>query len=216
MPNPTVFAIDVGRIDRIGWYVIGPTGERGGESIDDLADELVAALDRGEQVALGLEAPMFVPVPSTPAQIGRQRDGENGRPWSVGAGATVLAFGLQECAYLLCAVAERGAVRPRVGFDPTGLHDGSIDLLVWEAFVSGKAKPPKGSVIPLPHQEDARAAATAFIARWAGGTIGSDVSCPRPLNLAAASLIASGLSDDPRLLTAPCLVVKAADWVPVA
>ena len=76
-------------------------------------------------------------------------------------------------------------------------------LLLWEAFVSGSAK-------RTDHCSDAEAAVMAFEGALATGHWTSGVSCPEETySLIGAALLRSGWSDDPRVLSEPCLVIKA-------
>jgi hypothetical protein len=98
----------------------------------------VADLGLRTPVALGFEAPLFIPRPASAEQLNRQRAGERGRPWCAGAGTGALALGLQQSAYVFDRIAQHA--RPRVTFDLEAIERGDADLLAWEAFVSGKAK----------------------------------------------------------------------------
>lgn len=93
-------------------------------------------------------------------------------------------------------------------FDLEAIERGDADLLVWEAFVSGKAK---NRAAEDPHVDDARLAVTEFVARHRTGVVASDVQDTEVSNLVAANLLASGLSPDIALLHRPCLVVRSPD-----
>jgi hypothetical protein len=80
--------------------------------------------------------------------------------------------------------------------------------MIWEAFVSNKAK---NRDAENPHIDDARLAVMEFQRRAATGAMWSDVDEAAVLNLAAAGLIAAGLSSDIGLLRMPCVVVKPPD-----
>lgn len=206
MPDRVIAAVDVGKLSNVGWWRIADGGSGGGRDLDDLADILTADLNRGRTVALGIEAPIFIPAPTTTAGLGRQRTGEAGRPWCAGAGPIALAFGIQQTNYLLTHIAERLTTPIRAGVDVAALHADRLDLLVWEAFVSAGSK---DRSVNDPHVWDARAAAEEFERRAATGVVVSDIAEPSVLNLAAAALIATGLSHDPGLLSVPCVVVRA-------
>jgi hypothetical protein len=149
---------------------------------------------------------LFVPMPSESSRLNRQRDGDKGRPWCAGAGSGALALGVQQASYVFLALAER--VAPRVTFVPTELLAGNADLLVWEAFVSGKAKDRSAD---NPHIDDARRSVEEFLRRVVLGDVTTDVHDTSVLNLAAAGLLASGLSIDLAHLRTPCVVVKPPD-----
>jgi hypothetical protein len=56
-----VAVIDIGRRENTGWAIEGPRPSDG-KNIDKCVDALAAALYDGP-LALGFEAPMFVPLP---------------------------------------------------------------------------------------------------------------------------------------------------------
>ena len=205
MDGVTIAAIDVGSLAKIGWWrKSAREGPHESNDLDSLVEVIAQDLDGGERVALGFEAPLFVPVPADHGGLNRGRPGEGRWPWSAGAGATVLAIGAQQAAYVFSSLAMR--VRPRVSFDPQELLNRGADLLVWEAFVTGDAKS-KGA--PNDHIADAQSAVEEFVRRAESGRIESDITGSEVLNLAAAGILASGLSTDVSLLKTPCIVVKS-------
>ena len=199
----TVVAVDVGSLANIGWWRERHDEATHGHDLDALIEVVAADLLAGVPVALGFEAPLFIPRPPSACGLNRQRAGDRGRPWCAGAGTGALALGIQQAAYVFAGLAER--VRPTVSFRPEALADGSASLLIWEAFVSGKSK--DRSAID-PHVNDARLAVIEFRSRLALGHVHSDVEDLNVLNLAAAGLLAAGLTADVELLTQPCVVVK--------
>jgi hypothetical protein len=204
LANINVLAVDVGSLMNIGWWRACPSGESSsGRDLDELVDVIAADLQRGDAVALGFEAPLFIPRPRSTLGLSRQRVGDGGRPWSAGAGTGALALGVQQAAYVFASLSDK--IRPRVTFSPRALLDGTADLLIWEAFVSGKAKDRNAAE---PHVDDARLAVTEFARRLALGDVYSDVDELLVLNLAAAGLIASGLTMDTEMLKQTCVVVK--------
>lgn len=201
-----VAMVDVGKLANVGWWRICGQSQSGGRDLDELAALVAHDLNAGRAVALGFEAPLFVPAPRSSTGLGRQRIGEAGRPWSASAGTVALAFGVQQAAYVLMRVAD-GLDQPApAGFATSTLVDATPCLVVWEAFVSG---PAKDRLAAEPHIADARAAATEFHRRLAAGSVSSDIAEPSVLNLAAAALIAAGFTQDTSLLRTPCVVVKA-------
>ncbi|WP_040783664.1 hypothetical protein [Nocardia pneumoniae] len=206
-PNQLVVAaVDVGKLANVGWWRIAGVEASGGRDLDDLVTSLAADLDGRRPVALGFEAPLFIPNPSATGGLGRQRVGEAGRPWCAGAGTIALAFGVQQASYVMHRLAETLHRPIRAGVDAASLLSGSLDLLVWEAFVSAGSK---DRTAVDPHISDARAAAEEFQRRATTGRIRSDVADTQVLNLVAAALLASGLAADTSLLTSPCVVVKS-------
>ncbi|MBF6302547.1 hypothetical protein IU459_34150 [Nocardia amamiensis] len=206
-PNQLVIAaVDVGKLANVGWWRIAEVEASGGRDLDDLVTSLAADLNEGRPVALGFEAPLFIPNPSSTGGLGRQREGEAGRPWCAGAGTITLAFGVQQASYVAHRIAGTLHRPIRAGVDAESLLDGSLDLLIWEAFVSAGSK---DRAAADPHISDARAAAEEFQRRAATGHVRSDIAATQVLNLVAAALLASGLATDTSLLTSPCVVVKS-------
>lgn len=104
------------------------------------SSQLVHDLIAGRAVALGFEAPLWMPYATEESQLGRARPNEHSS-WSAAAGATVLAYGIQQMTYVLHRIASGTRQEPpTVSLDPSELQDGVAQLLVWEAFVSGRAK----------------------------------------------------------------------------
>jgi hypothetical protein len=205
---PIVAAVDVGSLANIGWWRSHGSVGDGGRDLDLLVAAIAADLDADRTVALGFEAPLFIPRPPNSAGLNKQRVGERGRPWCAGAGTGALALGMQQATYVLSAIARSTAGRPAVGFSVDALSSPGPSLVLWEAFVSGKAK---NRLALDPHVDDARVAVAEFEARFAAGSIVSDIADEEVLNVAAAALLAAGLTDDVSLLTRPCIVVRAPD-----
>jgi len=204
-----VAAIDVGSLVNIGWWRAQGSAGLGGHDLDELIASIVADINDGTPVALGFEAPLFIPRPSTTDGLNKQRLGERGRPWCAGAGTGALALGIQQAAYVLSGIALGIGRKVEVSFDPEALTAGTAQLLIWEAFVTGKAKN-RSSLTP--HVDDARAAVTELQLRFDRGSVSSDLADVDVLSLAATALLVSGLTDDAGLLTLPCVVVRAPDY----
>ena len=210
MSNISVAAVDVGALKNIGWWHRALEGATtSGRDLDSLVDRVVVDVQEHVPIALGFESPLFIPRPANAADLNRQRMGERGRPWCAGAGTGALALGLQQSAYVFEAISRR--VRPRVTFGLEELTRGEADLLIWEAFVSGKAKNREALD---PHIDDARVAVLEFGVRNAAGAVTSDILDTDVTNLAAANLLAAGLTTDLSMLNQPCLVIRAPDLDP--
>jgi hypothetical protein len=204
-----VAAVDVGSLANIGWWRARGNVGTGGHDLDDLVGELIADLERGSAVAVGFEAPLFIPRPTASSGLNKQRLGERGRPWCAAAGSGSLALGIQQSTYVLTSIAH-GYARPlTASYDCDALRTGAAQLVVWEAFVTGKAKNPRSID---PHVDDASAAVAEFRRRITAGTVSSDIADLAVLNLAGAALLAAGLTDDVAVLTQPCTVVRAPDF----
>ena len=107
-----VLGIDVGSVRRRGGFAWSSADGtlQGADDPAALGDEVVRALQR-EPVALAVEAPLSVPVPTADREggreLGRARTGEQNRPWSAGAGAGTLATGLVQLTWLAGYLADR-------------------------------------------------------------------------------------------------------------
>ena len=99
-----VAVIDIGKPGKnLGWAISGPTpGD--GTDLDRCIDALARSLKHGP-LALGFEAPTWVPIRMDPARLTAARNGECdhgiSRPFSAGAGSTVLVIGLVVVPYVL-------------------------------------------------------------------------------------------------------------------
>jgi hypothetical protein len=204
-----VAVLDVGSATRTGWWrspLAGPSTE--GRNVDELCAELADDLFSGNAVAVGFEAPLWVPYANDATQLGKARPGEH-PSWSAGAGATVLAYGIQQMTYVLhrLAVATSQAPPPAT-LDPHELRVGTAQLLVWEAFVSGRGK---DRTALEPHISDARAAGQEFSRRWATGSVASDLDDVDTISIAGLALVLTGLRVDLGALSSAPIVVHAPD-----
>ena len=209
MQRLVVAAVDVGAPKNIGWWrEDGDETGRGGTSLDQLAALLAEDLAAGRSVALGFEAPMFIPRPESADRLNKARAGEGSSPWSGGAGTAVLACGMQQAVYVLSALAADVDEFPHVGLDVETLAGPTPSFVLWEAFVSGRAKDP---LADDPHVDDARVAVAEFRRRWAGGSMSSDIADTEVTSTAGLAILVAGLSTDIELLTRPCVVIRAPD-----
>jgi hypothetical protein len=183
----------------------GATTVRGGSSIDDLLAGLAADLGSGSRVSLGMEAPLFLPVPLRSLDLGRGRDGDGNRSCFASAGASVTTLGLHELVYVL------GRLKARVAFLSVTLDLATwraaptTTLLLWEAFVSGPAHTKSDD-----HVQDCASGAVGFLDDLeAGATPTVTVEEPREvLSLAGAALLWAGLTTNLGELRRSTLVVK--------
>ncbi|HUW11846.1 MAG TPA: hypothetical protein VM537_19120 [Anaerolineae bacterium] len=208
-----VYAVDVGSIKKKGgnfaWAraecVSGHVDVSTDTDIDRLVAEVVEDLGAGHSVALGFECPLFIPVRSDPTEFAARRLGEWNRPWSAGAGAARMATGLAQSVYVLRRVresAEEAGLSVTPTLAPSQFTAGEANLLLWEAFVSGKSK-------TRSHVGDAESAARLCLCRLQADTPQTDIGGDGDvLSLVGAAAIRSGLSDATELLSQPCLVVR--------
>lgn len=190
--------IDVGNLKNIGWAIEGPSINGDGADIDECINAIIQAMGIGP-VALGFEAPMFVPADRPRQTVDKARGGEGNRSFSASAGAAVLVKSLVIAPYVLRGLTPRRAAT-RATFNWTEpLQFG--DLLLFEAFVTNM---PGRS-----HVECASAALAAFREGMKFPTIfESAIKEPEVFNLLGAMLLREGWRTDLDVLRERCLVVR--------
>lgn len=205
-----VAVVDIGSAANIGWAIDAP--EASGTTLNELVRVVAHALGRGP-VALGFEAPQFVPMRDDPLKLTHARFGEAGsgqrpRPFSAAAGSSALVTSLVVVPYVLNEL-RKDVPGGRITFDWTRPPSAPGELLLFEAFVSGQSD--QG---PDRHMNDARRAVFDFKGAMKSSSSRSSHSRfadPNIFNLLAAAVLRTGWSDDIKLLSAPCLVVRSAD-----
>jgi hypothetical protein len=80
-----VAVVDIGSLTNLGWVVEGPSVTESGTDIDSCIETLARAMKMGP-LALGFEAPMFVPHGRKRCDLDKARKGERDRAFSAGAG----------------------------------------------------------------------------------------------------------------------------------
>jgi hypothetical protein len=203
-PRRFIAALDVGAVRNVGWWRHGDSSASGGTDLNDLCRTVSDDLAASRQVALGFEAPSWIPRATDIEGLGRARRGDGNRAWSAGAGPSVLATGLQQATFVLDRL-RPAAGRITVGLDPVRWLHGDFQLLLWEAFVSASAK---DRAADNPHISDARAAVEAFRRRIAQESPVSDCEPDQVISLLGAALIVSGTTDDASVLHQAAFVVK--------
>ena len=194
-------AIDIGKPGNLGWAIDRPAAS--GTELDGCVEALAAALHAGP-LALGFEAPQFVPFRDDPLNLTKARIGESSRAFSAGAGATVLVTSLVTVPYVLQRLRERSPAATAT-FDWRQPLTRLGQLLLWEAFVTDQRKDTPGR-----HVEDAELAVSDFRRGIAApSAFESSVTVPIYFNLLGATLLRTGWSTDLALLAAPCLVVRS-------
>ena len=207
-----VACVDVGSVARgnFGWAMIDHELSHG-DHPQLLVDAIVARLDAGVSVALGMEAPLFVPVPTSALHLGRGRQGEGSRPWSAGAGCGALATGVVQTAWIARAIREAVQRQPTLAFDLDQFPGPGPTLLIWEALVSGTGKlvtPVATMTGTSAHVIDAVLGAEAMHAIIAGQSAPSPIDAgPSPLSLAAAAFAWAGWEVQ-HFLSEPCVVAR--------
>lgn len=205
--------VDVGSIRRTGGFAWSTSdgSPRGQDDPSALGEWVVQSLDDGAQVAMALECPLSVPVPSTDSWnlLGRARAGEGNRSWSAGAGTGAMATGLVQLAWLCRYIAESAVVAPPTTTQLSRFVPSGAALLIAEAMVTGEGKPEP--VDGLQDYADALSAARRLSEILAGEDSGLPEVCCSPsaaLNLAAAAAIHAGLPIERDELSMDVLVAK--------
>jgi len=195
-----ILAADVGSRENFGWAGQWGSETDSGSSIKGLAGKLVDLVQDDWCVCLGFECPLFIPCPPHETALGKQREGEKGKPWSAGAGANSGILGVQQLCWVLDELKSniRHDVQATLNLDE--FKTGSYSLYIWEAFVSGAGK-------SKTHVGDARTALETFMNALPDP--GTGVTCSRPISFAGLALLWSGLSNDTNLIHQPALVLTA-------
>jgi hypothetical protein len=203
-----IAVVDIGKPGaNFGWAVVGDTTAEGTD-IDVCVRTLAATLRNGP-LALGFEAPMFVPIRKDPNRLTAARKGDSGkgrpsRPFSASAGATVLVTGLVVVSYILDTLRPL-VVEATATLDWRLLLVGPGRLLLFEAFVTDQRK-----TSDTRHVEDAHLAIEAFQRGMRDpANFQSSIDEPVCLSLLGAIMLRTGWDTDPAILSTPCLVVRA-------
>ena len=183
-----------------------PARVRVSQDIERLVTDIANEIQGGKSVALGFEAPLFIPVPSSANDLSRGRDGERDRSFAAPAGLAVTALAVHQAAWILSSL--RSGCNRECGFTtdwkawpPAGERQ---TLFCWEAFVSRKAHSDT-------HVYDAATAATAFLIKEHNLDQENAVTAERPLSLIGAAALWSGWTDDLAVLHSPSLVMMPAE-----
>jgi len=200
--QPVIAAADIGSVqgNRFGWALRGPDkSPSSGQQINQFTDKIAQVLNAGRPLALGFECPLFVPVRLDPKRLTKARIGEGNRAWCAAPGASALATGLVEVAWILRRVGEKVIVKPNLTLQWEEFVSGG-GLLLWEAFVSGKGKSNS-------HVEDAVRAVDAFEKSLPDPAKANMIQESKVLSLAGTCALWSGWRSDVALLRDRCLVI---------
>lgn len=197
----TIGAIDVGAPHNIGWAILSGGEVEYGTDLDEFIMRF-AELSKRRPSALGFEAPLFIPHCRPTKKLTAQRNGENGRPWSAGAGATVTTIGLAIVSHVLAGLRSHDLKRHAVlDWNSWPNRD---DLLLYEAFVSGSNHAGPGE-----HWKDAVNAAEGFALALPDLDPANAVSEPEMSSLIGACMMRTGWAEiDNNLLSQSCLVIR--------
>ena len=156
--NRIVYACDIGSVKtgKFAWVradLDADFAPVGSNDMGGLLDCLKSDLRGKSSIALGFEAPLFMPVPNEIGNLGSGRIGEGSRSMFAQSGACAMALGCKQIAFILRHMVSYKQTY-ELTFDATSwMACAQPRILIWEAFVSGKTHAPVG--------EDIRDAATA-------------------------------------------------------
>jgi len=204
-----IYAVDVGSTleGRNGvafaWAKVPRTGGQPVASADPsaLLASITADLQSGHSVALGLEAPLFIPVPAEVDRLSRGRNGDGNRSWAAPAGGYVATLALHQAAWLLSGLRSSCSARCELTVDTarwTAPDPTRPVLLLWEAFVSGDAH--------TFHMHDAATAVMYFQTHQ--DALSTAVTAENPISLIGAAVLWSGWGTDTRWLHESILVLR--------
>jgi hypothetical protein len=204
-----IYAVDIGSTlagrngPAFAWAKVPDTGGQPVASTDPeaLAESIADDLLSEESVALGFEAPLFIPVPHDVERLSRGRQGDGNRSWAAPAGGYVATLALHQAAWLLRRLYPICAGTCDLTVDPARWSCRPAQpplLFCWEAFVSGPAH--------TVHMRDAATAAMYFQAQQY--SLATAVTATDPLSLFGCAVVWSGWSTDVAWLRLPLLVLR--------
>lgn len=216
LPPRVIYAVDVGAPGSgLAWARLAPHEGPipvGSTDYDLFLERLARDLRANLPVALGFEAPLFLPVAPIIGDLTRARLNEPG-PWSFGPGAYVATVVIPLMALTLRHIRSAVAPPPQVSLDATcWLASDALgsSLLLWEAFVwgAGHAREPNAAGLRADVQ-DAATAVRAFVA-WEAvePREPSSVTAQDPISIVGAALLWSGLDTNLGLLHQQTLVLR--------
>jgi hypothetical protein len=201
-----VAVIDIGKPGKnLGWAIVG-SSPASGTDLDEAIDEISDRISRGP-VALGFEAPLYVPMRSAAGDLTKARSGECvggvNRPYSASAGSTVLVIATVVVPYVLRALRSAAPVSIAT-MDYRSFFSAPAGVLFFEAFVTNQKKSHDAR-----HVEDAELAAMHLLAMLEEQRPLESAICePECLNLLGAMMLRTGWTSDLSVLDDQCLVVR--------
>lgn len=204
-----IYAVDVGKTrepPNFAWARVGSEGDRdiiASSDIRILISRLEHDFKRGHSVALGFEAPVFIPIPESADDLSRGRKGEGSRSCFAPAGSTVAMLGVHQAAWMLRMLSGSCGNACTFTLDwkewsPTASEQ---VFFCWEAFVSGDAH-------GTSHAQDAATAAMEFLRHEHALAAVNAVTTSRPFSLIGAAALWSGWTSNLDILHEPTLVIK--------
>jgi len=173
--------------------------------INKLVQEMESDIRQGCSIALGFEAPLFIPVPENVEHLSKSREGDGNRSWSAPSGAGVTTLGVHQSAWILRSLYKSSSHACDFTLDwqqqwpPSGHRP---VLFCWEAFVSGAAHSEL-------HLMDAATAVYFFYThemKLQGAR--EPVHAEKPISMIGSVALWSGWVSDLRFLHESTLVIK--------
>jgi len=213
MEGLIVYCADVGSVGKgnFGWARL--EAKSGDTQVSGDIEHLVAAasqdLREERPVALGFECPLWIPLPADCNDLGKGRPNEGSPSWSGGPGGSVFATGVAQVPWVLRRLRNEVADGCAYLAWDAFCDAGNRRLFLWEAFVAGKAKAPKG--LDTSHTGDAEIGAKAFVHALPDPIWATEKWKPagEVFSLAGAAMLLTGWSGDQHLLHEACLIVRA-------
>jgi len=176
---------------------------QGSSDIEQLVERLELDIEQGYSVALGFEAPLFIPIPQDSKNLSKGRRGEGNRSFASPVGLTACALGIHQSAWILKRLCESSYHKCEFTLDlqcwpPSGHRP---VLFCWEAFVSGQAHSNE-------HLRDAATAAVAFLSNEQDLQKANAVRADNIISLIGAVALWSGWTSDLHYLRRSTLVLK--------
>jgi len=181
----------------------GSKSVQGSSDIQQLIKRLELDIEGGYSVALGFEAPLFIPIPEDSEDLSKGRDGEGNRSFASRVGLTVCALGIHQSAWILKRLHESSSCKCEFTLDlqcwpPSGHRP---VLFCWEAFISGGAHSDQ-------HLRDAATAVVFFVDNEQSLQKANAVRVENTISLIGAVALWSGWTSDLHYLHRPTLVLK--------
>jgi hypothetical protein len=211
----SLYACDVGTTrsgaagSSFAWAKIEPEDParvRVSRDIERLVADISSEINVGKSIALGFEAPLFIPVPISADNLSRGRAGERDRSFAAPPGLAVTTLALHQAAWILASLREACIRECGFSTDWKAWPPSSEKqvLFCWEAFVSGNAHSDT-------HVNDAATAVNAFSIHERNLDQANAVTAERPLSLIGTAALWSGWTENQAMLHRSALVIKPSE-----
>ena len=137
------YCIDIGSVNksRFAWARLDSRSQNKlivGNCINEICEKINEDLKKNIPLTIGIEAPLFIPVPFDNTFLGKARQNEGNRAWSAGAGSAVAILGLQQVAFILKMIMiENYSIETSW---KEFCKQKQKKIFFWEAFVTGENK----------------------------------------------------------------------------